>query len=144
MSITVPIITAECEGWATLLSPWNKGKIEVKSRKLQRRMKKRGRRNCRKKVTARGMRFIKVNGNCCWEVREHYHGGESKELRRAHSYYLPWSIRSVKLIECWIKKIICQCKYITVDLMIVHYYNMYVSYHNMLQINAAREGNIST
>ena len=41
-----------------------------------------------------------VDGNCCWEVREYYHGGETEELVRAHTYHLPWSIRSVKLLEC--------------------------------------------
>jgi len=90
----------DCKGWVTLLSPWNKGKIEISSRKLQRRMRRSGRSNIRKKVTARGMRFARVNGNCCWEVREYYHGGETEELVRAHTYHLPWSIRSVKLVEC--------------------------------------------
>ena len=54
----------------------------------------------KKKIQIRGMRFATVNGNCCWEVRESYHGGETKELWRAHTYYLPWSIRAISLIKC--------------------------------------------
>ena len=95
------ICISDCKGWVTLLSPWNKGKIEISSRKLQRRMRKLGKTNIRKKIKARGMRFARVNGNCCWELREYYHGGETKHLERAHTYHLPWSIRSVKLVECW-------------------------------------------
>jgi len=52
----------DCKGWVTLLSPWNKGKIEISSRKLQRRMRKTGKTNIRKKVKVRGMRFARVNG----------------------------------------------------------------------------------
>ena len=94
------IIFIECKGWVTLLSPWNNGKIEISSRKLQRRMRKTGKTNIRKKIKIRGMRFARVNGNCCWEVKEYYHGGETKDLVRAHTYHLPWNIRSVKLVEC--------------------------------------------
>jgi len=90
----------DCKGWVTLLSPWNKGKIEISSRKLQRRMRKTGKTNIRKKVKVRGMRFARVNGNCCWEVKEYFHGGETKDLVRAHTYHLPWNIRSVKLVAC--------------------------------------------
>ena len=90
----------DCKGWVTLLSPWNKGKIEISSRKLQRRMRKTGKTNIRKKVKIRGMRFARVNGNCCWEVKEYFHGGETKDLVRAHTYHLPWNIRSVKLVAC--------------------------------------------
>ena len=75
-------------------------KIEVDAGKLQRRMRKYKRKNVKKRIKQRGMRFAKVSGNCCWEVREQYHGGESTELWRAHTYHLPWSIRSIKLIEC--------------------------------------------
>ena len=63
-------------------------------------MKKADKKYARMKIKRRGMRFAKVNGNCCWELREHYRGGETRELWVAHTYYLPWSIRVVKLIEC--------------------------------------------
>ena len=98
--MSMKIYILDCKGWVTLLSPWNKGKIEISSRKLQRRMRKTRKTNIRKKIKARGMRFARVNGNCCWELREYYHGGETKHLERAHTYHLPWSIRSVKLVEC--------------------------------------------
>ena len=54
----------------------------------------------KRKIKKRGMRFAKVIGSCCWEVREQYHGGETKELWRPHTYQLPWSIRAVKMIDC--------------------------------------------
>ena len=90
----------DCEGWVTLLSNKNAGEIEVKSQVLLRSMRRSRRKSLKKKIKKRGMRFAKVNGDCCWEVREHYHGGESKELWRPHTYYLPWSIRAIKLIDC--------------------------------------------
>ena len=83
-----------------MLSNKDVEKIEVDAGKLQRRMRKYKRKNVKKRIKQRGMRFAKVSGNCCWEVREQYHGGESTELWRAHTYHLPWSIRSIKLIEC--------------------------------------------
>ena len=84
----------------TLLSNRNEREIEVDSKKLQASMRKQGKKNVKKKIPIRGMRFARVNGNCCWKVRERYLGGESEELWNPHTYYLPWSIRSIKIIDC--------------------------------------------
>ena len=95
------IMYLDCKGWVTLLSSKNQREFKVDSRRLLRSMRRHNRKSITKRISRRGMRFAKVNGDCCWEVREHYHGGESRELWRAHTYYLPWSIRSIKLIACW-------------------------------------------
>ena len=87
-----------CFGWVTLLSDHNESEVHIDSNKLHPQFMKR--KNKIKKIRKRGMRFAKVNGNCCWEVRERFHGGETKELWRSHTYYLPWSIRAIKLIQC--------------------------------------------
>ena len=63
-------------------------------------MRRAKKKSLKKKIRVRGMRFAKVVGNCCWEAREQYHRGESKEFWNAHTYYLPWSIRAIKLIDC--------------------------------------------
>ena len=74
----------------------------VEARKLQKRMRSISKSKVvKKKIHVRGMRFATVNGDCCWEVRRSYHGGETKELWRAHTYYTPWSIRAISLIKCW-------------------------------------------
>ena len=79
----------------------NSKKIVVEAQRLQERLRKISKRKVvKKEIHVRGMRFATVNGNCCWEVRENYHGGETKELWRAHTYYLPWSIRAISLIKC--------------------------------------------
>ena len=83
------------------MSSKNENKIAVEAQKLQQRLRNINQRKVvKKKIQIRGMRFATVNGNCCWEVRESYHGGETKELWRAHTYYLPWSIRAISLIKC--------------------------------------------
>lgn len=87
-----------CFGWVTLLSDYNALEIRIDSNKLHPHFIER--KNKIKKIRRKGMRFAKVNGNCCWEVRERFHGGETKELWRSHTYYLPWSIRAIKLIRC--------------------------------------------
>ena len=87
-----------CFGWVTLLSDHNESEIHIDSNKLHPQFMER--KNKIKKIRKKGMRFAKVNGNCCWEVRERFHGGETKELWRSHTYYLPWSIRAIKLIQC--------------------------------------------
>ena len=94
------LATSECDGLLTLLSSKDEREFKVDSRHLLRRMRRHKRKNITKKIYRKGMRFARVNGDCCWEVREHYYGGECKELWRAHTYYLPWSIKSLKLIKC--------------------------------------------
>ena len=91
-----------CVGWITLLSSKNEDKIVIESKKLQKAMKRRrkGHKIIKRNIKERGMRFASVNGNCCWEVRERVLGGETKELWNPHTYYLPWSIQSVKMIDC--------------------------------------------
>lgn len=84
----------------TLLSDKDDTEIEIKSEKLIRRMRRSGRKPVKKKIRRRGMRFAKVTGDCCWEIREQFRGGEAKELWRPHTYHSPWSIRAVKLIKC--------------------------------------------
>jgi hypothetical protein len=92
----------ECAGSITLLSSQDASEIKIKSRSMYRVARKRNgnKKSVKRKIKRRGMRFAKVIGNCCWEVREQYHGGETKELWRAHTYQLPWSIRTVKMISC--------------------------------------------
>jgi len=91
----------DCKGWVTLLSIKNSNKIIVEARKLQKRIRSISKNKIvKKKIHVRGMRFATVNGECCWEVRRNYHGGETKELWRAHTYYTPWSIRAISLIKC--------------------------------------------
>ena len=83
-----------------LLSNKNESEIKVESRKVHRRMKRKNNKNIKKKIKMRGIQFARVTGSCCWEVGEHYHGGERKKLWNAHTYHLPWNIRSIKLIDC--------------------------------------------
>ena len=90
----------DCIGWVILLSNKNSREIRVESGKLQEIMRTKNKKNIKKKIKMRGMHFAKVNGNCCWEVRDRYAGGETKELWVAHTYYLQWSIRSIRLIDC--------------------------------------------
>ena len=91
-----------CIGWVTLHSNRNEDEIVIESKKLQKAMKRmrKGHKSIKREIHVRGFRFARVNGNCCWEVRERYLGGESQELWNPHTYFLPWSIRAVKLIDC--------------------------------------------
>ena len=91
-----------CAGWVTLLSNKNADEITIESKKLQKAMRKRrkGKKNVKRKIKQVGFRFAKINGNCCWKVGERFSGGENQELWTPHTYYLPWSIRSVRLIDC--------------------------------------------
>ena len=90
----------DCDGGITLLSDKDETEVEIKSEKLLRNSRRSGRNSVKKKIRRRGMRFAKVIGDCCWEIREHFRSGESKELWRPHTYHSPWSIRAVKLIQC--------------------------------------------
>ena len=76
--------------------------IKIKSLNMYRvaRKKNEDKNSAKRLIRKRGMRFAQVNGNCCWEVKEKYNGGETKKLLRPHTYYLPWSIRAVKVIKC--------------------------------------------
>ena len=93
---------SECAGSITLLSSQDASELKIKSRNMYRVARKRSghKKSVKRKIKKRGMRFAKVIGSCCWEVREQYHGGETKELWRPHTYQLPWSIRAVKMIDC--------------------------------------------
>ena len=91
----------DCNGSVTLLSDKDESEIVIKSERLLRSIRRRGRKSVKKKIKRRGMRFAKVAGDCCWEIRDQFRGGEEKELWRPHTYHSPWSIRAVKLIKCW-------------------------------------------
>ena len=76
--------------------------IKIKSLNMYRVARKRNedKNSVKRLIRKRGMRFAQANGNCCWGIKEKYNGGETKKLLRPHTYYLPRSIRSVKVIEC--------------------------------------------
>ena len=90
----------DCNGSVTLLSDKDESEIVVKSERLLRSIRRSGRKSVKKKIKRRGMRFAKVAGDCCWEIRDQFRGGEEKDLWRPHTYHSPWSIRAVKLIKC--------------------------------------------
>ena len=98
--IVMNILYLDCDGWVTLLSNRDSTEIQVEAEKLHEKMRNSNNKSIKKKIKRKGMHFAKVNGDCCWEVRDRYSGGESKELWRAHTYYLQWSIKSIKLIDC--------------------------------------------
>ena len=84
----------------TLLSNRNENEVEIDAKKLQKASRNQRKENILRKIAMTGMRFAKVNGDCCWEAGERYLGGEKDQFWNSHTYYLPWSIRSIKLIDC--------------------------------------------
>ena len=89
-----------CTGSVYLYSKDNEKEIRVDSVKLQTIMKSRGRKSVTKKVTTPGVRFAKLEGSCCWELREKVYGGHKKQILNPNFYHLPWDVRFIKLIKC--------------------------------------------
>ena len=54
----------------------------------------------KREIRQPGIRYAAVSGNCCWEVRNRYSGGESRQLKTVDKHELPWDIKSLKLINC--------------------------------------------
>ena len=49
-----------------------------------------------------GFKLAQLSGRCCWEVRNRYNGGTTKQLNSAggQTYQLEWDIKFVKLFRC--------------------------------------------
>ena len=54
----------------------------------------------KREIRKTGVRIAAVSGNCCWEVRNRYAGGESRHLKTVDNHELPWDIKSLKMIAC--------------------------------------------
>lgn len=54
----------------------------------------------KREIRHTGMKFAEVSGNCCWEVRDRYDGGEYKHLKSVDNHELPWDIKSIRLTSC--------------------------------------------
>ena len=89
-----------CTGSVYLYSTDNEKEIRVDSGKLLTIMKSRERKSVTKKVTTPGFRFAKLEGSCCWELREKIYGGHKKQILNPNIYHLPWDVRFIKLIKC--------------------------------------------
>ena len=89
-----------CAGSVYLYSTDNEKELRVDSGKLQNIMKSRGRKSVTKKVNTRGVRFAKLEGSCCWEMREKSYGGHKKQILSPNIYHLPWDVRFIKLSKC--------------------------------------------
>ena len=94
------ILSLVCVGWVTLLSIRNEEEIQINAKRLQETARRQGKKSIKRKILDDGMRFARVMGNCCWQVEERQFGGEIEQLEFAHTYYLPWSVHSIKLIDC--------------------------------------------
>ena len=89
-----------CTGSVYLYSKENEKEIRVDSVKLQTIIKSRGRKSFTKKVTTPGVRLAKLEGSCCWELREKIYGGHKKQILSPNIYHLPWDVRYIKLTKC--------------------------------------------
>ena len=89
-----------CTGSVYLYSTDNEKEIRVDSGKLLTIMKSRERKSVTKKVTTPGFRFAKLEGSCCWELREKIYGGHKKQILSPNIYHLPWDVRYIKLTKC--------------------------------------------
>merc|ERR1719385_386147 len=58
----------KCNGGITLLSNKDETEIEIKSEKLLRILRRSRRKSVKKKIKKMGMRFAKVNGDCCSQI----------------------------------------------------------------------------
>ena len=87
-------------GWVTLLSNKDENEVQINAKRLQDAARSQGKDVVKRKIFQIGLRFVKVNGDCCWEVGERYLGGATEQLWVAHTYYLPWSVRSIQIIDC--------------------------------------------
>ena len=89
-----------CSGSVYLYSTDNEKEVRVDSGKFQNIMKSRRRKSVTKKVATPGVRFAKLEGSCCWELREKVYGGHKKQIMNPNIYHLPWDIRFIKLTKC--------------------------------------------
>ena len=78
----------------------NEKEIRVDSGKLQNIMKSRRRKPVSKRVTLPAVRFARLEGSCCWELREKAYGGHKKQIMSPNIYHLPWDVRFIKLTKC--------------------------------------------
>ena len=100
MFCKVFILSLACVGWVTLLSIRNEDEIKINAKRLRESARRQGQESIKRTIKDDGMRFARVIGNCCWQVGERSLGGEIEQLEFARTYYLPWSVRSIKLIDC--------------------------------------------
>ena len=65
--------------------------VNIDSSKIKRR---------KREIKQTGVRLAAVIGNCCWEVRNRYSGGEYRHLKTVDHHELPWDIKSLRMIDC--------------------------------------------
>ena len=44
--------------------------------------------------------YATVKGNCCWEVKDRFRGGQSEYLKTTQTHEPGWPIKSVRLNNC--------------------------------------------
>ena len=80
-----------CSGSVKLQREEDTRDVKIDSTKIKRR---------KREIRHTGMRFAEVSGNCCWEVRDRYAGGEYKHLKSVDNHELPWEIKAIRLTNC--------------------------------------------